>query len=139
MCQHQCEKDDYFCRSEEGRGSEECKRQCEAQCKCRDTCEPLMEDAAQCALSGGRWVNADMTFDWILEGIKTLFQITTTEGWIVLMLGSIDSRGPYFGPYVNYEEHWILYYFFYTLVGTFFIANLCIGVIIDNFNQMKKD
>ncbi len=68
-----------------------------------------------------------------------MFQISTTEGWITLMLMSIDSRGPYRAPHVNHEIYWIGYFIVYILVGVFFIANLCIGVIIDNFNQMKKE
>ena len=34
---------------------------------------------------------------------------------------------------------WGFFHVFFILIGTFFVLNLCVGVIIDNFNQMKRE
>lgn len=70
--------------------------------------------------------------------IFTLFQIITTEGWVTIMIAAVDSTEQYKDPIPNNGEYWLLYFILYELVGFFFLANLFIGVIIDNFNQMKK-
>jgi hypothetical protein len=35
-----------------------------------------------CLNQGGEWINADQNFDNVFEAMSTLFQVSTTEGWI---------------------------------------------------------
>jgi Ion transport protein len=46
-----------------------------------------------CLNLGGAWVNFDSNFDNLPVAISTLFQISTTEGWIDAMNAGIDSVG----------------------------------------------
>ncbi len=51
---------------------------------------------------------------------------------------SVDSRGPDMQP--SYEASPIAYIFYvvFIIFGSFFTLNLFIGVIIDNFNELKR-
>lgn len=46
-----------------------------------------------CLDNGGEWVNADQQFDNVFQAMSTLFQISTTEGWVDIMNRGIDSVG----------------------------------------------
>lgn len=49
-----------------------------------------MED---CLRLGGEWVNKDSNFDTPVSAMITLFQMTTTEGWVDVFRSGMDSRG----------------------------------------------
>jgi hypothetical protein len=55
------------------------------------------------------------------------------------MYSAVDSRGPYMEPKRDVNEFASLFFVWFILVGTFFILNLCVGVIVDNFNKIKED
>merc|ERR1719272_292781 len=67
----------------------------------------------------------------------TLFEISTTEGWVDVMYSGTDTRGPYKQPVRDTSEIWAFFFVIFILVGSFFILNLCVGVILDNFNKIK--
>ncbi len=62
----------------------------------------------------------------------------TFEGWMEVMADAVDARE------VDQQPEWeaSLYHYFYFIIfivcGSFFTLNLFIGVIIDNFNMLKK-
>ena len=44
----------------------------------------------ECLDSGGEWVNKDSNFDTVVDGLGTMFEIITTEGWIDIMWDGVD-------------------------------------------------
>jgi len=151
-CEYQCDGPEYynlFCTKNSCKNTNEqnsptcqrCKQECIAQCRCPDKCMPHLDDAKSCILAEGRWwtVVPGMGFDNILQAAFTLFQVITTEGWVVIMLAVVDQNGIYKDPERDSGEYWVIFFWVYSLVGYFFLANVVIGVIIDNFNQMKRD
>ncbi|CAD7948881.1 unnamed protein product, partial [Amoebophrya sp. A25] len=152
-CKYQCEGPESYnvyctsdaCKSEGtdsiSQGCATCRAQCIAQCRCPDVCQPHIEAATSCILAEGRWapVVKGMGFDNILEAAFTLFQVITTEGWVVVMLAVVDQDGIFQDPIRDNTELWVVFFWVYSLVGYFFLANVVIGVIIDNFNQMKRE
>ena len=42
---------------------------------------------------GGAWVNKFDNFDNIMNAIRTLFEMSTTEGWTEVMWSGADARG----------------------------------------------
>ena len=62
----------------------------------------------------------------------------TFEGWMEVMADATDVRGIDLQP--GYEANlWAyLYFVVFIVCGAFFTLNLFIGVIIDNFNMLKK-
>ena len=56
-----------------------------------------------------------------------------------VMDDAVDSVGVGMQP--SFEHSFIAYVFFlvFIFVGSFFTLNLLVGVIIDNFNRLKKE
>jgi hypothetical protein len=147
-CVDECETHpDYCidsCDSEKGlEGSatcKECREQCQAACSCSEFCDAYIYDAASCVEQGGHWFpTLNQDFNNIATAMLTLFEISTTEGWVDVMYSACDARGPYMQPVRDVQELWSLFFVFFILVGSFFILQLCVGVIIDNFSQIKEE
>ncbi|KAF4323781.1 hypothetical protein BBO99_00000958 [Phytophthora kernoviae] len=67
----------------------------------------------------------------------TFFEISTTEGWADVMMAAIDANGIGMQPIRDNNMNWALFFVVFIMVGSFFVVNLFVGVIIDNFNRMK--
>ena len=63
---------------------------------------------------------------------------TTTEGWIQVMLYGIDSVGVNQQPVKNNNLWTLIYFISFMIIGSQFIINLFVGVVIDNFNTIKE-
>ncbi|CAE8581533.1 unnamed protein product [Polarella glacialis] len=137
-CTSYCDRHEFFCTDKAAQGRSECLTQCVAQCMCEFSCVGLIQDAALCVEQGGRWVNMNQNFDDVIVGMISLFEISTTEGWVDMMLASVDSTGPYKQPRRDENEVLgTLLFVAFILIGSFFVLNLCVGVIIDNYQKQK--
>lgn len=99
----------------------------------------LSYDAGACVEQGGRWLNFDRNFDNIFSAILALLEISTTEGWVTTMFHGIDAVAPMKEPRRDFFPLGGMYFVLFILIGTFFVLNLCVSVIIDNFNKMKRE
>eukprot|EP00392_Amoebophrya_sp_AT5.2_P005419 g5428.t1 len=123
-----------------------CRAECQAGCACEDNCSAMTQDAALCVEQGAsmseqsyKWVpSISQSFDNIGRAVVTLLEISTTEGWVDVMLAAVDARGVDRQPLRDYNEIWSIFFVLFMLVGCFLILNLCVGVIVDNFAEMKK-
>jgi hypothetical protein len=91
-----------------------------------------------CLDEGGAWVNQSSNFDNCIDAMSTLFQMTTTEGWVDVMYSGIDSVGIGYQPQKNHNTWFVIYFIAFMIVGSQFIINLFVGVVIDNFNTIKE-
>lgn len=92
-----------------------------------------------CELLGAEWTQViPQNFDNVWRGYQTLFQMSTTEGWVSIMLAAVDATEIGMQPIVNHRQAWTLFFVAFILVGTFFIIQLFVGVVIENFNRMKE-
>ncbi|KAL4228300.1 hypothetical protein ACF0H5_013731 [Mactra antiquata] len=110
---------------------------------CGDSAEAMEDpdvvpDKATCLALNKTWQNYDINFDNVGSGFLALFQVATFEGWMEVMSLAVDSVGVDKQP--RYENSLYMYLFFvaFIIFGAFFTLNLFIGVIIDNFNMLKK-
>ena len=78
------------------------------------------------------------TFVWLSLVCLCLDQ-ATFEGWIEIMAASVDAVGLNQQPQFEHNLYAYLFYVVFIIVGAFFILNLFIGVIIDNFSRIRKD
>lgn len=92
-----------------------------------------------CMDIGGVWLNADSQFDNIMMAISTLFQVACLNGWTSLMFQGVDAAGIDLQPIQDNNRGWVIYYILFVLVGGFFVLNLFCGVVVDIFNQEKKN
>jgi voltage-dependent calcium channel T type alpha-1G len=50
-----------------------------------------IKDVWTCFDYGGTWLNKESSFDNTMVAIMTLFEMSTTEGWIGVMWSGVDS------------------------------------------------
>lgn len=62
----------------------------------------------------------------------------TFEGWMEVMADAVDARGVDLQPQREANLYAYIYFVIFIVCGSFFTLNLFIGVIIDNFNMLKK-
>lgn len=92
-----------------------------------------------CGFFNAAWGNTiPQNFDNVLHALLTFFEISTTEGWVTVMLASVDATAIDMQPIPNYREGWTLFFIAFIFLGSFFIIQLFIGVVIENFNKMKE-
>ncbi|XP_061410681.1 sodium channel protein type 1 subunit alpha-like isoform X1 [Lethenteron reissneri] len=86
-----------------------------------------------------RWKNLPVNFDNVASGYLALLQVSTFKGWMDIMYAAVDSRqNNTEQPRFEESSGYYLFFVIFIIFGAFFILNLFIGVIIDNFNQQKK-
>ncbi|XP_048254003.1 sodium channel protein 1 brain-like isoform X4 [Haliotis rufescens] len=84
------------------------------------------------------WRNSHINFDNVLQGYLALFQVATFEGWMEVMIDAVDATEIDVQPREENNFAAYLYFVGFIIFGAFFTLNLLIGVIIDNFNVLKK-
>ena len=61
--------------------------------KVSSTLTSNISDKWSCVDYGGVWVNRDANFDNVFNSMVTLFEVSTTEGWVGAMWNGVDSVG----------------------------------------------
>ncbi|XP_030766868.1 sodium channel protein 60E [Sitophilus oryzae] len=84
------------------------------------------------------WMNSKISFDHVGVAYLALFQVATFEGWMEVMADAVDARGVNMQPKREANLYAYIYFVIFIVCGSFFTLNLFIGVIIDNFNMLKK-
>ncbi|XP_033337674.2 sodium channel protein 60E [Megalopta genalis] len=91
-----------------------------------------------CLRKNYSWENSKITFDHVGIAYLALFQVATFEGWMEVMQDAVDARGVDLQPQREANIYAYFYFVIFIVCGSFFTLNLFIGVIIDNFNMLKK-
>ncbi|XP_037923835.1 sodium channel protein 60E isoform X3 [Hermetia illucens] len=97
-----------------------------------------INDKWQCLEENFTWINSKITFDHVGMGYLALLQVATFEGWMEVMADAVDARGVDLQPQREANLYAYIYFVIFIVCGSFFTLNLFIGVIIDNFNMLKK-
>ena len=71
--------------------------------------------------------------------MQTLFEMSTTEGWTAVMYNGVDSTSPDTAPERDNNPPMAFFFIAFEIVANFFILNLFIGIILDNFTQMAQE
>ena len=59
--------------------------------------------------------------------------MSTTEGWVDVMFWGIEATGADKAPIKNNAPGWGLFFIFIFVVGSLFLINLFVGVVIRKF------
>jgi len=144
-CQANCKKDPFLCvdtckDDENSLRCQVCRKECVAACVCADFCQPLIKDAAICHEQGGVWApSLSQNFDNIWNSLLTLFEISSTEGWVDVMYVAVDTTEVYMQPERD-NRQWIFapFFSFWIFFSFMFLLNLSVGVIVDKFMDLKE-
>ncbi|KAG1692321.1 hypothetical protein DVH05_025491 [Phytophthora capsici] len=90
-----------------------------------------------CGCLGADWGSAvPENFNNVGNAMISFFEISTTENWALLMVACIDATDVDMQPIRDNNMWWAAFFVVFMMFGSFFVVNLFVGVIIDNFNKM---
>ena len=85
-----------------------------------------------------QWIAPDFNFDNTYNSFVTLFVVATLDDWSDVMYAVIDITGTHTAPQRDSQLYMGLFFVVFIIVGSFFLLNMFVGVIIFNFNQVKS-
>uniref|UniRef100_A0A8C5A5G7 Voltage-dependent L-type calcium channel subunit alpha n=1 Tax=Gadus morhua TaxID=8049 RepID=A0A8C5A5G7_GADMO len=84
------------------------------------------------------WVNSELNFDNILNGMLALFTISTFEGWPKILYKAIDSNLEDTGPVYNNRVAISIFFIIYIILIAFFMMNIFVGFVIVTFQEQGE-
>ncbi|KAL4835818.1 hypothetical protein H8958_005992 [Nasalis larvatus] len=90
---------------------------------------------AQCRAAHYRWVRRKYNFDNLGQALMSLFVLSSKDGWVNIMYDGLDAVG------VDQQNHnpWMLLYFIsFLLIVSFFVLNMFVGVVVENFHKCRQ-
>lgn len=100
-----------------------------AQIKTKEDCHRLAADGEDA------WKNQPYNFDNLPNSLMTLFVLSSIDGWVEIMYLGVDIAGVDMQPQENNQEGQVLFFVLFLLIGGFFIINMFVGVIVENFQK----
>ncbi|XP_015272064.1 PREDICTED: sodium channel protein type 5 subunit alpha-like [Gekko japonicus] len=91
-----------------------------------------------CGIRSYTRVNSTVNFNNVGNGYLALLQVATFKGWTDIMYETVDKPPDGGEPCFEKNKYAYLYFVAFIIFGSFFMLNLFIGVVIDNFNQQRK-
>ena len=88
-----------------------------------------------CVLLGGSWVNPPYNFDNIFQAFKSLFIVSTLEGWIDVMHAGMDCAGEGNAPIKDNQFNNFLFFWGFVILGAYFVTNIFVGVMVNFFSE----
>ncbi len=64
--------------------------------------------------------------------------MSTTAGWAVLMYRGVAGRGVDLEPQQHYSIPTALFFVSFIIVGSLFMLNLLVGIVISTYNREKE-
>lgn len=101
--------------------------------------ESRMFTDEQGELVPAEWVSMSPNFDNTLQGLLALFVMSSGEGWPDVMYAASDATGVDMSPKRDHSWYNAYYFVIFVCIGGFFLLNLFIGVVFDNFMRLKKE
>ncbi|RVE51646.1 hypothetical protein evm_003778, partial [Chilo suppressalis] len=91
------------------------------------------------AIHGNVWVNRKYNFDDLGKALMSLFVLSSRDGWVNIMYTGLDAVGVDQQPIVNYSEWRLLYFIAFILLVGFFVLNMFVGVVVENFHRCREE
>eukprot|EP00960_Hanusia_phi_P041825 755164-Hanusia_phi.AAC.7 len=88
--------------------------------------------------STGVWLDKDYSFDNLADALSTLFQMSTTEGWMDVMSAAVDVVEVGVTPIPNQSPWFSLYCVVHIILGAFILLNLIVAEVIKNYIRIKS-
>ncbi|XP_055913400.1 uncharacterized protein LOC129947020 isoform X4 [Eupeodes corollae] len=90
-------------------------------------------------IEGNAWINRKYNFDDLGKALMSLFVLSSRDGWVNIMYTGLDAVGVDQQPIVNYNEWRLLYFIAFILLVGFFVLNMFVGVVVENFHRCREE
>ena len=84
------------------------------------------------------WQSAPQNFDDFFSAMLTLFEIFSLEAWPDIMTALVDATDVNHGPRLNNQPGVVFLFIILIMLGSFFLMNLFVGVIVTAYNEAQK-
>ncbi|XP_071106235.1 voltage-dependent T-type calcium channel subunit alpha-1G-like isoform X3 [Haliotis cracherodii] len=84
------------------------------------------------------WINRKYNFDNLGQALMALFVLASKDGWVSIMHTGLDAVGIDEQPIENYNEWRLLYFISFLLLVGFFVLNMFVGVVVENFHKCRE-
>jgi hypothetical protein len=92
-----------------------------------------------CLQKGYEWVNQRYNFDHLGQALMSLFVLSSKDGWVEIMYHGIDAYAVDKQPVRNHNPWMLLYFISFLLIVAFFVLNMFVGVVVENFHRCRQE
>ncbi|KAM4844730.1 voltage-dependent T-type calcium channel subunit alpha-1G isoform 4-T4 [Thomomys bottae] len=93
---------------------------------------------SDCAEASYRWVRHKYNFDNLGQALMSLFVLASKDGWVDIMYDGLDAVGVDQQPIMNHNPWMLLYFISFLLIVAFFVLNMFVGVVVENFHKCRQ-
>ncbi|XP_030645466.1 voltage-dependent T-type calcium channel subunit alpha-1H [Chanos chanos] len=92
-----------------------------------------------CLQANYRWIRRKYNFDNLGQALMSLFVLSCKDGWVNIMYDGLDAVGVDQQPVRNHNPWMLLYFISFLLIVSFFVLNMFVGVVVENFHKCRQD
>uniref|UniRef100_A0A3P8QKZ5 Voltage-dependent T-type calcium channel subunit alpha n=1 Tax=Astatotilapia calliptera TaxID=8154 RepID=A0A3P8QKZ5_ASTCA len=93
---------------------------------------------SDCLQASNKWVRHKYNFDNLGQALMSLFVLASKDGWVDIMYDGLDAVGVDQQPIMNYNPWMLLYFISFLLIVAFFVLNMFVGVVVENFHKCRR-
>ncbi|NWR24703.1 CAC1H protein, partial [Emberiza fucata] len=93
---------------------------------------------ADCTNAHYKWVRRKYNFDNLGQALMSLFVLSSKDGWVNIMYDGLDAVGIDQQPIQNHNPWMLLYFISFLLIVSFFVLNMFVGVVVENFHKCRQ-
>ncbi|XP_077595329.1 voltage-dependent T-type calcium channel subunit alpha-1G isoform X3 [Stigmatopora nigra] len=93
---------------------------------------------SDCMQASYKWVRHKYNFDNLGQALMSLFVLASKDGWVDIMYDGLDAVGVDQQPVMNYNPWMLLYFISFLLIVAFFVLNMFVGVVVENFHKCRR-
>ncbi|KAG1938066.1 voltage-dependent T-type calcium channel subunit alpha-1H [Pimephales promelas] len=94
---------------------------------------------SECLLAKYKWVRRKYNFDNLGQALMSLFVLSSKDGWVSIMYDGLDAVAVDKQPIRNHNPWMLLYFISFLLIVSFFVLNMFVGVVVENFHKCRQD
>ncbi|XP_030639215.1 voltage-dependent T-type calcium channel subunit alpha-1I-like [Chanos chanos] len=93
---------------------------------------------SDCLSANYKWVHHKYNFDNLGQALMSLFVLASKDGWVNIMYHGLDAVGIDQQPVINNNPWMLLYFISFLLIVSFFVLNMFVGVVVENFHKCRQ-
>ncbi|XP_068958957.1 voltage-dependent T-type calcium channel subunit alpha-1I [Petaurus breviceps papuanus] len=93
---------------------------------------------SDCMAANYRWVHRKYNFDNLGQALMSLFVLASKDGWVNIMYNGLDAVAVDQQPVTNHNPWMLLYFISFLLIVSFFVLNMFVGVVVENFHKCRQ-
>ncbi|KAG8446311.1 hypothetical protein GDO86_013952 [Hymenochirus boettgeri] len=93
---------------------------------------------SDCLEAKYKWARHKYNFDNLGQALMSLFVLASKDGWVDIMYDGLDAVGVNQQPVMNYNPWMLLYFISFLLIVAFFVLNMFVGVVVENFHKCRQ-